>query len=414
MKKRIFISIYYLQIGGAETSLIGLLNACDTEKYDVDLFVFNHSGEMMQYIPKSINLLPEEPMYAHMDGSLVKCLKDGYLSIALRRLWAQYRYKSRTQRNGKQNQEGVYTYIAKIVCPILPSLKKYGEYDLAISYIFPHQIVLDKVCAKKKICWLHTDYTKVGIDPVEELKVWSRYDYISSISQDVTKAFLSVFPSMIDKVIEIENIVPKALINTKASDISGVSKEFQRRNGETILVSVGRICEAKNYDNIPYVAKTLKELFAKGSGPTGAPASSNGFKWYIVGPGNHDDIDVLIEALGVRDVVVFLGPSCNPYPYIKACDIYVHPSRYEGKSIVVREAQILCKPVIITNYPTAKSQIDDGVDGIICEMDNKKIAEAIYDLVMDKNKQQTLIDYLQIHDFAYLNEVEKIYKLIDA
>ena len=51
-----------------------------------------------------------------------------------------------------------------------------------------------------------------------------------------------------------------------------------------------------------------------------------------------------------------------------ACDIYIQPSRYEGHSVTVREAQILGKPVIITNYPTAKSQIQDGVDGIICGM----------------------------------------------
>ena len=91
----------------------------------------------------------------------------------------------------------------------------------------------------------------------------------------------------------------------------------------------------------------------------------------------------------------------------------MHPSRYEGKSIVVREAQILCKPVIITNYPTAKSQINNGADGIICELDNTKIAEAIHYLAIDKEKQQQLINYLQSHDNAGINEVEKIYKLIE-
>jgi len=409
MKKRIFISIYYLQFGGAETSLIGLLNALDTERYDVDLFVFNHTGEMIRYIPKGVNLLPEDPVYAHMDGSIVQCLKDGYVSMALRRLWAQQKYNKCAKRNGMQNQEGVYTYIAKAVCSILPSLEKYGDYDLAISYILPHQIVLDKVRAKKKICWLHTDYTKIGIDPVEELKVWSRYNYISSISPDVTKAFLHVFPSLKDKIIEIENIMPKVLIEEKVKDVSNCSKEFKRIEGITTLVSVGRICEAKNYDNIPYMAKALKELYKV----SGCSNSSKGFNWYIVGPGDHSAIDALSVQLGVSDVVTFLGPSSNPYPYIKACDIYVHPSRYEGKSIVVREAQILCKPVIITNYPTAKSQIQDGVDGIICELDNQKIAEAIYTLTMNKEKQQSLIDYLKTHDYVGLNEVEKIYKLLD-
>lgn len=412
MKKRIFISIYYLHLGGAETSLIGLLNALDTEKYDVDLFVFHHVGEMMQYIPKGINLLPEEPMYAHMDGGIKQCVKDGYWRMAFKRIIAQKKFCRYAKKHNLTDYAGVYTYIAREVCPILPSLEKYGEYDLAISYIIPHQVVLEKVKAKKKICWLHTDYTKIGVNPEAEMKVWSQYDHISSISSDVTKSFLKVFPSLANKIIEIENIMPKALIEQKVSDVSGVSKKFQRRDGEIILVSVGRICEAKNYDNIPYMAKALKELFDEGR-RTKDENFINHFHWYIVGPGNHDEIDALSKELGVDDVVTFLGSSSNPYPYIKACDIYVHPSRYEGKSIVVREAQILCKPVIITNYPTAKSQINDGVDGIICELDNKKIAEAIYQLANDNKMQNEIIAYLQTHDFAGLSEVNKIYQLLE-
>ena len=58
MKKRIFISMHYMEIGGAEISLIGLLQAMDYSKYDVDLFIHSHQGELMQFIPKEVNLLP--------------------------------------------------------------------------------------------------------------------------------------------------------------------------------------------------------------------------------------------------------------------------------------------------------------------------------------------------------------------
>ena len=56
---RIFIAIQYLEIGGAERSLIGLLNALDYSRCQVDLFVYRHSGEFMNLIPKEVNLLPE-------------------------------------------------------------------------------------------------------------------------------------------------------------------------------------------------------------------------------------------------------------------------------------------------------------------------------------------------------------------
>ena len=39
MKPRIFIAMHYMEIGGAETALVGLLNALDPARVDVDLFL---------------------------------------------------------------------------------------------------------------------------------------------------------------------------------------------------------------------------------------------------------------------------------------------------------------------------------------------------------------------------------------
>ena len=115
---------------------------------------------------------------------------------------------------------------------------------------------------------------------------------------------------------------------------------------------------------------------------------------------------------GMEKNVIILGKKDNPYPYIKACDIYVQPSRYEGKSVTVREAQILCKPVVITNYPTAKSQIQDGIDWVIVPMDNDGCAKGIVDFINNKNLQNSIIDYLKTHDYGNESEIEKIYNLL--
>lgn len=396
--------MHYMEIGGAESSLIGLLEALDPEKVDVDLFVFSHQGVFMSAIPQYIRLLPEKSDYSMIERPIAEVFKKGHPLVGVARMIA----KCKTNRYYKQHPSAKdhsagFTYIGNEVGQVLPNLHEYGEYDLAISYNYPHNIVLDKVKARKKIAWLHTDYRNISVNEQLELPIWSRYNHIVSISPDVTTGFLTVFPELKDKMLECENILPKGFIESRVADVSGVSKDFQRRDDEIILVSVGRISNAKNYDNIPYMMAELKKL---------SSSSSLSFKWYIVGPGDHSVIDALSKELGVDDVVTFLGPSSNPYPYIKACDIYVHPSRYEGKSIVVREAQILSKPVIITNYPTAKSQINDGLDGIICELDNIKIAEAIYDLAMDKDKQNEIVGYLQNHDYVGVREVEKIYELV--
>ena len=110
--------------------------------------------------------------------------------------------------------------------------------------------------------------------------------------------------------------------------------------------------------------------------------------------------------------VILLGKKENPYPYIKRCDLYVQPSRYEGKSVSVREAQILCKPVIITDYPTASSQIKSGIDGFIAPIDNKGCAKFIDNVLTHLASMDKLFSYMSKHDYGNEYEVQKIYKLI--
>ena len=167
-----------------------------------------------------------------------------------------------------------------------------------------------------------------------------------------------------------------------------------------MLLSVGRFCHQKNFDNVPDIARRVIE---KGLN----------VKWYLIGFGDEALIRQKIAEAGMEEHVIILGKQSNPYPYIRTCDIYVQPSRYEGKSVTVREAQILCKPVIITDYPTARSQVQDGVDGIICPMDNAGIARAICDLAGDATKRKALSNYLAAHDYGNECEVDKIYQLLD-
>ena len=119
-----------------------------------------------------------------------------------------------------------------------------------------------------------------------------------------------------------------------------------------------------------------------------------------------------IDEAGMQKRVIVLGKKENPYPYIKMCDIYVQPSRYEGNCVAVREAQMLGKPVIITNYPTSGSQLEDGVDGIIVPMDNEKCANKIIEVIEDKELQERLSKSTQNRDYTNKDEVNKIYGII--
>ena len=400
-KPRIFIAMHYMEIGGAETALVGLLNALDPARVDVDLFLYDHRGEMMQFIPEWVNLLPQIPKYSVLERPIVELVKRGFWGIAAARMWAKRISKVAYKRSGsKLENNGGLDKMSKCTTPLLPKINQSVTYDLAISFLTPHRIVAEKVKAKKKIAWIHTDYTRVWVDAEDELKVWQKYDYVASISGDVTNTFLQVFPSLAPKIVEIENILSPKFVRKRA-ELEDTDKEF-RQTDKISLLSIGRYSEQKNYDNVPDICKRL------------IGKTKLNIKWYIIGYGGDEAlIRKKIKEAGMEEHVILLGKRSNPYPYIKACDIYVQPSRYEGKSVTVREAQMLCKPVVVTNYPTAPSQIRSGIDGVIVPMDNEGCAHGLAEVICDKPLQERIIAHLKTHDYGNESEVEKIYELIE-
>ena len=400
-KPRIFIVMHYMEIGGAETALIGLLNALDPNRVEVDLFLHDLRGEMMQFIPEWVNLLPQIPKYSVLERPIVELVKRGFWGIAAARLWAKWLSQKAYKRSGSTlENNGGLDKMSKCTTPLLPKINQSVTYDLAISFLTPHRIVAEKVKAKKKIAWIHTDYTRVWVDAEDELKVWQKYDYVASISGDVTNTFLQVFPSLAPKIVEIENTLSPTFVRKRA-ELQNVDKEI-RHEGTITLLSVGRFSDAKNYDNVPDICKRLIN------------ETKLNIKWYIIGYGGDEAlIRQKIKEAGMEEHVILLGKRSNPYPYIKACDIYVQPSRYEGKSVTVREAQMLCKPVVVTNYPTAPSQIRSGIDGVIVPMDNEGCANGIAEVICDKPLQERIIAHLKTHDYGNESEVEKIYTLIN-
>ena len=403
MKKRIFISMHYLEIGGAEAALIGLLQSMDYTKYDVDLFLHAHRGEMMQFIPKEVNLLPEIKEYACLEEPMLSLLKNGQIRLFWGRLKAKWQFRQYVKKNLPSDITAVFQFVMNNVMQILPSLFFLGNYDVAISFLTPHNIVAKKVNAKRKFCWIHTDYSTIDVNKELELPVWNSYDRIISISSEVTRGFLTCFPNLSKKIVELENVLSSEFVRKRSEliDKKIIFQEMSNKKNKINILSVGRIVYAKNYDNVPSICKILVE---KGLD----------VNWYIIGNGIDEHIvREKIKEEGMQNNVILLGKKDNPYPYIKACDIYVQPSRYEGKSITVREAQILCKPVVIAAYNTAYSQVADGIDGIIVPKDNEGCASGIADFIRNMELQEQITNYLKSHDYGNINEIKKFYDLVE-
>lgn len=388
--KKILIASYDLQVGGVERSLISLLEHFDYESYNMNLLLYDHQGDFFPYLTQKVKLLAEDSRLSSMRKPISKVFKEGKILLGISRLCAKFKalLESKEEESHVQMQD-----MWRYALPFLPSHDE--SYDVAISYLWPHDYVAYKVKAKKKIAWIHTDYTKIKTDVKRDLKVWNEFDHIVSISEDVTKAFLTKYPCLESKIVLIENIVSSQFIRKQANEHI---KELDKDSFN--LVSVGRLCYAKGYDK---AIKALRKLHDQGY---------TNIKWYIVGYGGDEQVlRNLIKENHLEESFILLGKKINPYPYIKACDLYVQPSRYEGKAVTVSEAKVLGKTILLTNYATAHSQLEHGVDGYITDLSIDGISRGIKKLFEDDELRNHLKEVATQRDYGNIKELDKLYEL---
>ncbi len=391
--KNVLIISHCMELGGAERALLGLLNVFDYDRYNVELFLLRHTGELMSRIPKRVKLLPESKKYSSLAVPLADVVKKAAFGVALGRLEGKKKAAEFAAEHNFKSSEYVFIeYSHKYTVRHMPMISE-KEYDLVISFLTPHYFAAEKTVAKKKIAWIHTDYSFIEIDVESELKMWSAYDKLIAVSESGKQAFVKIFPSLADRVEVIENIHPAELIRAQAEEF-GAAEEMPD-DGYVKFLSVGRFCDAKNFDNVPEICSMLDNV-----------------KWYIIGYGADEElIKSKIAEFGMQDRVILLGKKTNPYPYFKACDFYIQPSRYEGNAVTVNEALILGKLVAVANYATAESQIKNGTDGVIVPLENKKCAEGLNAFINDKELREKIKKNIMNTDFSKSDEINKLYKL---
>jgi len=371
VKKKILIFSHAMELGGAERALIALLRSLDYQEYEADLFLMRHQGELMDHIPSEVNLLPQKLRYACLAVPMLQVLKKKQLGV----LWGRVNGKLKAARfvemHGlKADNSVALEYSHKYTCRYMPSVSD-KVYDVAISFLTPHYFVAEKVQAKKKIAWIHTDYSYMDVDVCSEEKMWGVYDHIASISDECSKGFVSKFPRLASKIVRVDNRVSVDFIREQA-EVFSVTEEMPR-DGSVRLLSVGRFCNAKNFDNVPDICRRLNEIVQSDPACAGRDV-----KWYLIGFGSDEGlIRQRIQEAGMEEYVRILGKKDNPYPYMKECDLYVQPSRYEGNCVCVHEALALGKMVVITNYATSGSQFREDEEGVIVPIDNAGCAEGL-------------------------------------
>lgn len=368
-------------LGGIAKAQLALFNELHG-KYEIDFLLMQQEGLFIPLIPKDINLLPEpiERVFrTPHPANVLNALRS--LSFAKWLKWCTFSAvctfgRLRGGLHGQINAMDVW--LGKNT----PAVKKH--YDAAIAFQGGRCIyyLAEQIDAKVKIGFVHNDYSASEVDFMlkpSDIKYYPMMDHVVTISPECCESLYREFPDIKDKCCVVGNICSAKMIRSMAERGDSFSDGF----GGIRLVTMGRFdINQKGIDMAVEACALLKNKGLK-------------FKWYFLGDGRErPQVEKLIIENDVRDVFVLLGAMTNPYPYIKDADVYVQPSRFEGKSVALDEVKALAIPTVVTNFSTVHDQFTDGKTAIICEIKPTAIATAIEQLVNSPELQRTFRDNL--------------------
>lgn len=379
---RILFVINTLGQAGAETALLSLLQTLAREKgearYEISLYVLMGQGEMASRLPADVRLLNKK----YREESVLTAKGRKYLKkTVLKAMFTRgtvvklfpYLVKNTCAMLGKKRllPDKLLWRVLSDGGMVLPE-----EYDLAVSYLEggAAYFVADHVKAAKKAAFIHVDYEKAGYTRALDKDCYLTFDKIFTVSDEVREAFLKAYPELPDKTEVFHNILNKEEIVRRAEEGEGFTDGFTGMR----LLSVGRLTAQKAFEVSVDAMKRLKD-------------AGKNVRWYVLGEGDQrKKLQEQIDALGLTEDFILYGAVNNPYPFMKQADIYVHASRFEGKSIAIQEAQILGKPMVVSDCSGNREQVCHGKDGLMCGLTPDSLAENIMLLLEDEALRRKL------------------------
>ncbi len=371
MRKVLFV-INTLGTAGAEKALLEMLNRLDTPDTEVSIFVLLNQGELAENLPKHVNLLNKKYNSCSVhDVAGKKRIKRTVIRYFFSHFSGAKNGLDIIKNYCKMRKSGNIRYdklLWNLIADGAPRITE--EYDTAVAFLEGGSTyyVSKYVKAKKKIAFVHIDYCAAGYRAVFDKKAYDNMDAIYAISHEVRYSFLRVHPECSVKTEVFHNLLNIDEIRKKALEQGGFDDDY---DGIRIL-SIGRLTLQKSFDFSIDAMKILKDRGVRA-------------RWYVLGEGNQRDfLHNRIVMLGLHEDFFLLGTKSNPYPYLRQSDIYVHASKYEGKSIAVQEARILGCPIIVTDYAGNSEQVHDGADGMVCSFTAESLADTIQNMLADR------------------------------
>ena len=394
--KKIKLLVCFIQahIGGAMTSLVNFLNALDTDKYDVDVMFYENDGR--HGIKKEINILPQGK--AHESFSISNICKKIFSPMYLYARVCDVYYKK-----VKKNRRKAIQIMSKEGCKYSRGLDK--EYDVAVAYEFNWCLnyVMTRVQAKKKILWHHVEFEKSGLDFKIDKKALDKADGLVFVSDDCMKSYAQKHPEHKDKVYFIPNLLSSEYVRNKGENET-VTLPFDEKDGLLKIVTVARVSfEHKGLDRTVMVFSRLKK-----------EGLTNNVKWVIIGEGRDEDkLSDMIKEEGLEDVIYPIGVRENPIPYLKEFDVFLLPSRHEGKPMVITESFIMGLVPVVTEYTSAREQIRDGVDGLVFDNNDEALYQGLKKIIENPQILDILKENVQNTDYGNEKKIEVFDNLVE-
>lgn len=396
MKKKVLFVIESLTLGGAEKSLVTLLNLMDYSRYDVDLLLFAQGGAFQQLLPEQVHLLsiPEYFAYTSIPWSrpVAKARHPGMLV-------SQMRY-SVTLRMGAHNHVEKAVLFWESCRNCFKVMEQ--EYDVAIAYAqgVTTFFVAEKVRAKKKAAWINVTYRPQGRYLTFIRPMYEEFEIVNAVSESVVVQMQETFGIPDHKVMVMKDILDVDFARKMARIPSDAAKDMDG-SGVKIL-TVGRLARMKGHDLAIDAAKILQNRGLD-------------FTWYAIGDGAlRNDLEHQIAANGLQGRFVLLGSRSNPYPYFASCDLYVQPSRFEGFGITLAEAKMFNKPIVTTNFDAVGVQFTNEKNGLIVDISAEAIANGILRMLTDTDLRERCVANVRAEKKGNPEEIEKLYQLIEG
>ena len=382
--KNILFVVDEKKMGGVSVLLSDILNKISLKNKQIDIMILHNSGNYLDDLPKNINIIYGTKFFEVVDLSFKEVIKSKKISLIYKKIKLILMMKT-----------GIIK--SKIIKERKKCIQK--RYDVEVAF-------KDGFCAiftaygdsKKKYHWLHTDYSMY--DCTENYKnlfidVFSKFDNIIGISESVVKKFREKYDYKKTKVIY-------NLINEKK--IIDKSKEFKVSNPKNKInfISVGRFHNMKGYDRLVDVFARLKN-----------EKKLDNVSLRLIGDGpDFNLVKNKIEENNLQDYINLEGLKKNPFPYVKASDVFLMCSRYEPFGLVILEAMILKVPVISCEVASI-NEIMDKKYGMIVENNEEGLYEGIKKIIENKSIIKKYQNELTNYKYPVNNIIKEIERLLE-